>query len=88
MITWKLVRGRCALREFFSAGKEGRPGVADITPEQVLEELAAIAFAVPGEEGGLPVKVADKLRALEMLYKHLGLGDGQSAEGVVIVDEA
>ena len=42
--------------------------------------------AVPGEEGGLPVKVADKLRALEMLYKHLGLGDGAKTEGVVIVD--
>ena len=32
------------------------------------------------------VKVADKLRALEMLYKHLGLGDGAKTEGVVIVD--
>ena len=30
---------------------------------------------------------ADKLRALEMLYKHLGLGDGAKEEGVVIVDE-
>lgn len=60
----------------------------ELTPEHVLGELAAIAFAVPGEEKGLPVKVADKLRALELLYKHLGLGDGQTAEGVVIVDEA
>ena len=50
-------------------------------------ELAEIAFATPGEECGLPVKVADKLRALEMLYKHLGLGDGAKDEGVVIVDE-
>lgn len=60
----------------------------ELTPEHVLGELAAIAFAVPGEESSLPVKVADKLRALELLYKHLGLGDGQTAEGVVIVDEA
>ena len=60
----------------------------ELTPEHVLGELSAIAFAVPGEEKGLPVKVADKLRALELLYKHLGLGDGQTAEGVVIVDEA
>ena len=52
----------------------------------MLDELAEIAFAVPGEEGGLPVKVADKLRALEMLYKHLGLGDGAKTEGVVFVD--
>ena len=35
----------------------------------------------------LPEQVADKLRALEMLYKHLGLGDGAKDEGVVIVDE-
>lgn len=58
-----------------------------IKPEQVLEELAEIAFAVPGEEGGLPVKVADKLRALELLYKHLGLGDSAAVEAVVIVDD-
>lgn len=31
-------------------------------------------------------ELADKLRALEMLYKHLGLGDGAKTEGVVIVD--
>ena len=45
--------------------------LCEIDADHVLDELAEIAFAVPGEEGGLPVKVADKLRALEMLYKHL-----------------
>ena len=61
--------------------------LCEISEEHVLDELAESAFAVPGEEGGLPVKVADKLRALEMLYKHLGLGEGAKAEGVIIVDE-
>ena len=61
--------------------------MCEINEEHVLGELAEIAFATPGEEGGLPVKVADKLRALEMLYKHLGLGDGAKDEGVVIVEE-
>mgnify|MGYP007135437673 FL=1 len=61
--------------------------LCEISEEHVLDELAEIAFAVPGEEGGLPVKVADKLRALEMLYKHLGLGEGAKAEGEIIVDE-
>ena len=56
--------------------------MCEIDADHVLDELAEIAFAVPGEEGGLPVK----LRALEMLYKHLGLGDGAKTEGVVIVD--
>ena len=61
----------------------------ELTPDHVLGELAAIAFADPGtERSGPPIKVADKLRALEMLYKHLGLGDGQTTEGVIIVDEA
>jgi len=55
--------------------------LCEIDADHVLDELAEI-----GEEGGLPVKVADKLRALEMLYKHLGLGDGAKTEGVVIVD--
>lgn len=62
--------------------------MCEIDADHVLDELAEIAFAVPGEEGSLPVKTADKLRALELLYKHLGLGDGQTGEGVVIVDEA
>ena len=43
--------------------------LCEINADHVLGELAEIAFAVPGEEGGPPVKVADKLRALEMLYK-------------------
>ena len=55
--------------------------------QRVLEELAGIAFAVPGEEGGLPVKVADKLRALELLYKHLGLDGQGGVPAVTIVDD-
>ena len=32
-------------------------------------------------------KASDKLRALELIYKHLGMGDGAGAEeGVVIVE--
>ena len=58
-----------------------------ITPERVLDVLACIAFADPRDPEALPVKIADKLRALELLYKHLGLGDGGSEEGVVIVDD-
>lgn len=69
--------------------KGGMLCVERLTPDDVLGELAAIAFAEPGaERGGQAVKVADKLRALELLYKHLGLGDGQTDEGVTIIDEA
>lgn len=56
-----------------------------IDAEQVLGELADIAFADPDTQ---PVKIADKLRALELLYKYLGLGEkAGAAEGVVIVEE-
>lgn len=57
-----------------------------ITPGRVLDELALIAFA-DLQAGTLPVKAADKLRALELIYRHLGMGDGAGAdEGVVILD--
>ena len=69
-----------------------------ITAERVLAELAEIAFADLSDDMKLaedmiepapPVKVGDKLRALELIYKYLGLGDGAAAEEpVVIVDEA
>lgn len=55
--------------------------LCEIDEKHVLAELAEIAFADVGAEGAPPVKVADKLRALEMLYKHLGLGDGAKTEG-------
>ena len=54
--------------------------MCDLTPEHVLAELAEIAFADPEAANAPPVKTADKLRALEMLYKHLGLGDGAKDE--------
>lgn len=39
-----------------------------ITAERVLAELAEIAFADLGAEPAPPVKVGDKLRALELIY--------------------
>ena len=58
----------------------------EITPDRVLDELALIAFA-DLRGGELPVKAADKLRALEMIYRYLGMGEGAGGdEGGVIVD--
>lgn len=69
--------------------KESGDALEKITAERVLEELAEIAFADLGAEPAPPVKVGDKLRALELIYKYLGLGEGAAAEEpVVIVDEA
>lgn len=53
--------------------------MCEINEEHVLDELAEIAFATPGEEGGLPVKVADKLRALGDAVQ--ASGSGRRREG-------
>jgi len=45
-----------------------------VTADKVLEELAKIAFAKDG------MKTGDKLKALDMLAKHVGLFDKQSLE--------
>lgn len=56
-----------------------------VNEENVIAELAGIAFDDGCE---MVVKTADRLRALEMLYKYLGLGDkGGTSDGVVIIDD-
>ena len=52
--------------------------MCEINEEHVLDELAEIAFATPGEEGGLPVKVADKLGAGDAVQAS---GSGRRREG-------
>ncbi len=47
--------------------------------EQVLEELKGVAFAPASDASGAELKVAQKLRALELLGKHLGLFEGIGA---------
>ena len=47
--------------------------------EQVIEELKAVAFAPASDASGAELKVAQKLRALELLGKHMGLFEGLGA---------
>ena len=47
-------------------------------PNRVIEELHTIAFSEGSDETGAPVKMASKLKALELLGKHLGLFDPAS----------
>ena len=47
--------------------------------EQVLEELKGVAFAPASDASGSELKVTQKLRALELLGKHLGLFEGMGA---------
>ena len=47
--------------------------------EQVIEELKAVAFGKASDSSGAELKVTQKLRALELLGKHLGLFEGIGA---------
>lgn len=49
----------------------------EVTADRVLEELAAVAFADGGDENGAHLRYANKLRALELIGKHLGMWDKQ-----------
>ena len=47
------------------------------TEKAILEEIAKMAFSPPEEEGGL--KAAEKMKALELLCKYLGIGEKEAA---------
>ena len=67
-----------------------RKRTPDFDAGRVLTELAGIAFADLSEQR--EVRVGDKLRALELLSKYLGLGERAAEEtgecGVVILPAA
>ena len=52
---------------------------AALRREQVIEELKVVAFAKASDASGAELKVAQKLKALELLGKHLGLFEGIGA---------
>ena len=56
---------------------EARAKRTQIRQDEVLAELKAIAFSEASDCNGAALKVAGKLRALELLGKHLGLFEGQ-----------
>lgn len=61
----------------------------NVTEERVIGAIAEVAFAEDSCDVGCGsvVKPADRLRALEMLYRYLGLGEkGGALDGVTIVD--
>lgn len=60
------------------------------TQDQVVQELGRVAFGEASDENGARVKMASKLRALELLGKHLGMFEGsgkKKSEPVRIVED-
>ena len=59
---------------------------AALRREQVIAELKAVAFSKASDASGAELKVAQKLKALELLGKHLGLFEGLGARVVPKVE--
>ena len=61
-----------------------------VRQEEVLGELKKIAMAEASDESGAAVKMGSKLKALELLGRHLGMFEGrggQVGQTVRIVDD-
>lgn len=54
----------------------------DITPEKLVDEIASLAFNSDGRVGNIKVEAKDKLKALDMLAKWLGLYEKDNKQKV------
>jgi phage terminase small subunit len=77
------------IQEAIQRGKKELSEKTKITQERVINELAKVAFADAADNPTADLRYTNKLRALEMLAKHLGLfersneDDGNEGCGVV-----
>lgn len=72
------------------AAMEQRSVRTKVRQDEVLGQLMDIAMAEASDASGAAVKLTSKLRALELLGKHLGLFEGQGGkdgEKVTIVED-
>ena len=58
---------------------EERSKRTGITQEKVIEEIGKIAFAEAHDYSDTDLKYSNKLKALELLGKHLGMGKAERA---------
>ena len=67
------------IKRAVDAAMEARLEKIQVRQEEVIRELKAVAMASASDESGAGVKLGSKLRALELLGKHLGLFEGKAA---------
>ena len=77
-IACRLLKNQEIRRKVAEAMEQEKENTA-LRREQVIRELQVVAFAKASDASGAEVKVAQKLRALELLGKHLGLFEGLGA---------
>ena len=58
----------------------------EIKQDEVIRELKLVAMAPASDENGAAVKLGSKLRALELLGKHLGIFEGKNGAGLAKVE--
>ena len=77
------------IRRAVDAAMEERLERIQVKQEEVIGQLKAVAMAQASDENGAAVKLGSKLRALELLGKHLGLfeGKGRNVEPVRILED-
>ena len=68
------------------AALEERLKRIEVKQDEVIRELKAVAMASASDENGAAVKLGSKLRALELLGKHLGIFEGKQGQGVPRVE--
>ena len=80
---WRLLRDP-EVKTIVKEEMEKRAARVQLKQEDVLRELRAVAFAAASDENGAAVKYASKLRALELLGRHMGLFEGKVAAVVPV----
>ena len=68
------------------AALEERLKRIEVKQDEVIRELKAVAMASASDENGAAVKLGSKLRALELLGKHLGIFEGKQGQGLARVE--
>jgi len=65
--------GKTCVSQAIQEARKARQERTGITQDMVVDELAAIAFHEANDAPEAELKVSNKLKALELLGKHLGL---------------
>ena len=74
------------IRRAVDTAVEDRLKRIEVKQDEVIRELKAVAMASASDENGAAVKLGSKLRALELLGKHLGIFEGKQASGLARVE--